>query len=407
MKAIARILIICLCLMMIPASVFAADSTKDLVENNIRYEIADGKATVVGYKGKPADVVIPESVNGYPVIAIGAEAFLRSDTLRSVVIPATVETIKDGVCDSWIPDQKGAFCRCKKLETVTFAENSKLTYIGENSFSYCASLKSINLPDSLEIIGLSAFENCMSLKKIDLPEGLREIRQNGLSMTGIEKLHLPSSIENFHHIHFLPYLSEYSIADGHEKYRVSDGVLYSYLGYFDNHDNYKEGWILTGYPLMKKDSSYTVPDYVDCIEANDFYAEMVMEKEDDTQYLKEFKNNYLKKMNIGNAMIFTIVNFIYDIEIGEDNPHYSISNGILYSKDGSTVERIPASKTGTVKIPDGVTVIGPDAASFGSFSGVELPDSLKTIDSGAFYYSELRSLEMPDSVTELGVSAFQ
>ena len=72
---------------------------------------------------------------------IGKEMFYRSK-LKSVVIPASVETI-----------EAAAFMRCSKLATVTFEKGSQLKTIGGDYsssyyygvFSDCTALKSIEI----------------------------------------------------------------------------------------------------------------------------------------------------------------------------------------------------------------------------------------------------------------------
>ena len=41
-----------------------------------------------------------------------------------------------------------------------------MTYIGDRAFSYCTSLTSITIPDSVTLIGYCAFLDCTSLKTV-------------------------------------------------------------------------------------------------------------------------------------------------------------------------------------------------------------------------------------------------
>ena len=70
----------------------AAQST--FLENNFYYTVSDGKATVVDYADKLStdEILIPETLGGYPVTEIGKEAF-RGSLCTSVRISATVTEI--------------------------------------------------------------------------------------------------------------------------------------------------------------------------------------------------------------------------------------------------------------------------------------------------------------------------
>ena len=83
-------------------------------------------------------------------------AFYGCDSLKSVTIPASVTSIEDE-----------AFRFCENLETVTFAEGSKLKSIGEWAFNCCGSLTSITIPESVTSIGEGAFYCCNGLRVIN------------------------------------------------------------------------------------------------------------------------------------------------------------------------------------------------------------------------------------------------
>ncbi len=116
--------------------------------------------TVTEYKGTESHVVIPESIGGVAVLAIGPRAFMDSRHLESVVIPGTVTTIGGG-----------AFAGCVNLTSVTLPES--ITEIGARAFADCENLAQITLPKGLASLGSGAFWGCNSLLSMVIPEGVR------------------------------------------------------------------------------------------------------------------------------------------------------------------------------------------------------------------------------------------
>lgn len=103
---------------------------------SLQFEIVSGTAAVTGYAGRDATLVIPEKVDGYPVVWIGKKAFLSCKTLREIRLPES------------------------------------LTGIGDWAFAYCAGLTAITLPYRRLEIGQGVFKECAALSQIrDCREG--------------------------------------------------------------------------------------------------------------------------------------------------------------------------------------------------------------------------------------------
>jgi hypothetical protein len=99
--------------------------------------------TITKYVGWDAAVVIPETVNGIQVTAIGNNAFSRND-LTSVTIPNGVVSIGE---EAFSPNN---------LTRVTIPDS--VTSIGERAFAR-NQLTSVTVPGNNVIIGSSAFAN--------------------------------------------------------------------------------------------------------------------------------------------------------------------------------------------------------------------------------------------------------
>ena len=76
-----------------------------------------------------------------------------------------------------------AFCGCTNLETMNFAENSRLQMLGGSAFKSCTSLKSITLPEGLTAISGNAFKYCRNLRNVYLPDTMSVI--DNLAFTGL------------------------------------------------------------------------------------------------------------------------------------------------------------------------------------------------------------------------------
>lgn len=120
------ILIIALFIIMVPAN------AEDVYESgDFLYEVkGSGSATITGYTGEQADIILPATIDGYTITAIGDEAFA---------------------------------CEEKAGEAITITIPETVTSIGEKAF-WNRNVQMINLPDKLETIGYGAFVGCNACK---------------------------------------------------------------------------------------------------------------------------------------------------------------------------------------------------------------------------------------------------
>ena len=124
-------------------------------------EKTDGGVILTRYTGNEPNVVIPDTIDGMSVVAIGDNAFKHRSVLRSVTIPSTVLTIGSG-----------AFRECRNLRGVTIG--SGVTSIGNAAFLGCA-LQSVSIPSNVRKIGVYAFAYCDSLTQLTVAEGTEKI----------------------------------------------------------------------------------------------------------------------------------------------------------------------------------------------------------------------------------------
>ncbi len=91
--------------------------------------LSDNTAVIVGYHGSTADVVIPDTIDGYEVSVIAANLFQYSG-VQSLTVPATVKRI-----------ESSAFYWNQSLETVRLYAGVEM--IGKNAFEDCYNLRDV------------------------------------------------------------------------------------------------------------------------------------------------------------------------------------------------------------------------------------------------------------------------
>jgi hypothetical protein len=120
MKTLTRLGLILACVMLRPAGTHA----------QYEYSIEDGLVTINKYTGPGGDVVIPDTIEGMSVTAIGNWAFAGCATLTSAVLPANLTSIGEG-----------AFLYCDTLSCVVISSN--VTSIAGLVFAGCPSLTGV------------------------------------------------------------------------------------------------------------------------------------------------------------------------------------------------------------------------------------------------------------------------
>lgn len=130
--------------------------------SDFQYSVKDGKAIVTGYLGANTNVVVPAELGGCPVVAIGNSAFKNNQTITSVTLPDSMETIGEY-----------AFWDCRKLETVNIPVG--VITIGDFAFYRCESLKAVTIPNTVTAIGDYAFQMCWSLESITIPGSVKQM----------------------------------------------------------------------------------------------------------------------------------------------------------------------------------------------------------------------------------------
>ena len=148
-----------------------------------QYKISNNEVTIVSCdKDASGEVVIPETIENYPVTSIGERAFYSCSSLISITIPAGVTSIGNY-----------AFAYCSSLTSITIPDG--VTNIGDSAFYGCRSLTNITIPNSVTSIGNYAFEGCRSLTSITIPDGVTSIGGGAFyGCSSLTSITIPNSV---------------------------------------------------------------------------------------------------------------------------------------------------------------------------------------------------------------------
>ena len=336
-----------------------------------------GEATIVSINPQwllfnpfQEELVIPSTVEGYPVTAIGPNLFYDSKndidyssffsvSKLTFAYPSYVETIGykafaglNDLTDVVFPDSlvtigDYAFSSTDISGTLNFGRN--LRKIGKYAFSGCSNhLESVKFADrsQIAILGDYAFEYCTYLHDVSLPEGLLEIKDGVFSnCNDITSLYLPSTLKVLGAGSFrrMGALKKIEVSPFNPYYVSVEGNLFS-----------KDCKRLIRYCYANSQSEYTLPSSVERIENSCFNV-----YNDYTNLTKLYLNEglyYIGDDAFGGghfsvALPSTLKSFSvsafkdYNGEsylMNEDNPRYKVKDGILYSKDGSVLYSCPS-----------------------------------------------------------------
>ena len=154
---------------------------------------SDAKSALIcGYVSLTSDLIIPESINGMPVIAI-ADMTIMGAPLPDNVFEGAVDLESVTLPDSLQAICGMAFMDCTALREVNMPE--RLAYLGMSAFSGCSSLESIVIPEGITSIPQVAFMGCASLSEVALPTTLGTISDGAFaSCISLESIDMPDSV---------------------------------------------------------------------------------------------------------------------------------------------------------------------------------------------------------------------
>ena len=345
------------------------------------FAIPDG-LTVIGDYAFENCTAIEEIHIPKTVITMGKGAFTRCENLKSMTIPfvgANADGSKGATFFGYIFDASSYLNNAAKVpKTLHSLTVSAGTKIARHAFENCANLKSITLTGNENAFEEYAFNGCSSLSNLTFSSALTQIDKT--AFYGCYNL------ENI------------TVSEDSETFKSIDGNLYS-----------KDGTILIKYAVGKEDTVFTLPESVTTIEEKAFDNAVNLTSLALSQNLVSVKNNAFNNcVNLANVSIpstvATIGENVFDgcasienFSVAETNAYFKSLDGVLYSKDETTLIRYPAKKEGaSFLFPKATTVIKAGAFMDNvNILEITIPDTVSHIGIGAFKNCALTSITLP------------
>ena len=144
------------------------------------YRQGEDYVTFSAYYGDETTIDIPENYNGLPVTALGGYLF-NERPVTSVSLPNSLKTIGNR-----------SFRKCTELKSVNLPEG--LEIIGTGAFQGSGLTGKVVIPSSVKEIRENAFYEAKNITEINIPEGITTIAKNSFRAIGITEINIPLSV---------------------------------------------------------------------------------------------------------------------------------------------------------------------------------------------------------------------
>ena len=302
--------------------------------------------------------------------------YATMDNLASVAasLPFDATIIMTGtVTSSDIPTIRTLLNNHQRVIKLDLSGVTGLTSIPDNGFTGLLYLQSISLPEGLLSIGSSAFSSCSKLYNVKLPQSLTTI--NGSAFNRCQKLrniNLPDGITTIGNsaFYFCDSLTQINIPAG---INTIPDLAFAYCRSLGN---------------------LTIPDNITSIESSAFRgcgsASITIPA---------------TVITIGQEAFADCLN-LQNIIVDSNNQNYCSDNGILYTKDKSTLLRYPEARTTLSTLPSSVEKFNEYSFSYCKLTDVTIPDTIKRIEAYTFNNSSLKTINIPATVEYLAYNSF-
>lgn len=312
---------------------------------------------------------------------IDSNAFMRCEKLQNVIVPETVTTLGTGVfslCSNLASAEikseitelpAETFSYCRRLTEVTLPET--IISYGDSAFESCVLLKNIKLNYNASYVGKRAFKNCKALEEIVLPDNITSIEDGLFEVcTALKKVSMPNGVKSIGNYAFYNDAALEDIELPSALETIGENAFFTCSLF--NSAKLPEGVTTLSYRAFMSCSSMTYLYIPTALENIEYEA-----------------ISRLKSLG--------------KIECSADSKFFTVSDGVLYTKDMKTLVKYPvtAEKTEFI-IPDGTEKVGSYAFSdMTTAVKVVIPATVKEIEArGFFRATSIKTFEYKGTVAE-------
>ncbi len=388
---------------------------------------------IIDYVTSVAEIIIPDKINGYPVVQLADKLFYQAMDVAKVTIGNNVASIGDYTfyrCDylskvvignSVMKIGAYAFANSGRNTAngldITFGEN--VNSIGDYAFYECVVLNVI-IPDSVQILGKESFYNYY-LQSVSIGAGVKEIGKDSFAGNKVANI---------------------TVSEDNEYYQSIDGNLYT-----------KDGTVFIQYAIGKMEETFVIPATVTRIEeyafANAHYLESVTLAEESVTSIGEyaFKNtrfvncDYVTFLGTETNPCYALVyietvaqnitipaqtkimaDYVFSnplrrlqsIEVELGNEYFEIIDKTLYSRGRETLIKY-FGEGSCFEVPNSVTKIAPYAFAYNDtleyvYMGGIMDCGYDVTDIGDYAFSDCRNLKevyFPGALKTIGCCIFR
>lgn len=274
----------------------------------------------------------------------------------------------------YLANELPAYAFNTKQFLTSIALPSSITTIRRYAFYNCYKLSSITIPSSVTTIESHAFYWCSALSTVTIPSSVINIGESSFGGSGLTSVIIPSSVKSIGSSAFTRCANLATV-------NILANITTIESSTFDQCINL---------------ASVNIPSSVTSIGSWAFES-----------------CTSLTSINIPTSVLTiglsAFRNCMGPLIVAANNPNYSSNNGLLFSKNQTSLIQCPISKTGSYSIPSTVNSI--ELGAFEKCVGltsVIVPSSVTSIKGSAFANCvNLVSVNIPSSVKDIGMSAFE
>ena len=382
-------------------------------------------ATITKYYGSVAAIIVPDTIDGYPVVAIGDEAFRGNKYLTAILIPDCITSIGDYAfadtnLDSLVlPAELNRLGRCilsgnKMVTEITIPKTLSSTgssfsnlIEGDGPFAE-SNVQKATIEAGMTVVPEHLFHKNSTLTSVEIPDTVTEISRYAFAQTGLENIELPSSVTTL----------QYEIFSGGNLLQISipDSVTSMGNAIFQNCSKLqkvklpKDRYNISDYTFAGCTSleEIQLPKTVTTIWSHAFEGCSSLKQVEWSDCLESIKDNAFKGCTSLTEIV--IPNTVRELgneafrncdgleKIVIPNSVTMIGNGVLYDCDSLT----------NISVGAGISKLSESCFEHcDNLEKIVLPYTIKSIDKSAFKECiALKEITIPRNTSSIGTSVF-